>query len=112
MKELPFKGFIFPDGKIITPEVTLSHEGMAFNYIRDYGFMDKYKNSEHSSAQDFLVYELNAMQVRTGGEKILILLVENYKYFSSYIREYQQTDSTWKVLMLSSGRYSHKKDMQ
>ena len=102
MKELPSKGFIFPDGKVISTEISLSHEGMAFSYIRDYGFLEKFKSSNHSSAQDFLVFELNAMQVRTGGQKILILLMENYKYFSSYIEEYQNTDSNWKLSLLSA----------
>lgn len=102
MKELPLKGFILPNGRILKPETTLSHEGIAFNYIRDQGLFEKYRHSQYSSAQDFLVFELNAMQVRTGGEKILILLLENYKYFSSYIEEYQNIDTSWKVLLLPS----------
>jgi len=97
---LPFKGFIFPNGNIITPDYTLSHESMAFNYIRDNGFFEDYRNSQHSSAQDFLVFKLNAMQVRSGGDKILILLFKNQEYFTDFIYEYKNKDPDWKVLLL------------
>ena len=101
MKEtLPFKGFIFPNGNVITPDYTLSHESMASRYIRDNGLVEDYRNSTHSSAQDFLVFKLNAMQIRSGGAKVLILLFKNQDYFKDFIFEYKKQDPDWKVLLL------------
>ena len=100
MKELPFKGFILPNGKILSPKNTLSHESIAFNYFKEIGHYENYKNSNHSSAQDYLVYVLNAMQVRTGGKPVLVLLLKNHRHFSKYIAEYQSNNKNWKVLLL------------
>lgn len=103
MKELPMKGFILPNGKILEPTDTnsLSHETIAFRYIRDNGLFQHYRESVHSAAQDYLVYELNAMKIRSAGQKNLVLLVKNYKYFARYIDEYQNYDRGWDVQLLS-----------
>ena len=99
-EKLLSKGFIFPNGKTITPTHTLSHESMAFEYIRDNGLFEDYRNSKHASAQDFLVFRLNAMQIRSSGDKILILLFKNQKYFADLICKYKDSDPGWKVLLL------------
>lgn len=100
MKELPYKGFILPNGKILEPTDNLSHETIAFRYIQKSGLFQHYRNSVHSSAQDYLVYELNAMQIRASGKRILVLLVKNYKYFSRYIEEYESCNKGWKLQLL------------
>lgn len=65
------KGYILPDGEMLTKQYARYHEDMAIKYINEKCY-DRYVNDIISDPRDYMIMRVGALQVMSCGRPILL----------------------------------------
>lgn len=84
------KGYIIPDGTMLTKKYARFHEDMAQKFIEE-NYYTSYKNDFIKDYKDFMLMRIHALQVMSSGKPILLYcddLVNNVidKAIASYLK--------------------------
>ena len=70
------KGFILPDGTMLTKKYARFHEDMAKRFIEE-NYLTTFKNDIVSDYKDFMILRLQALQVLSCGKPIIVYSDDN-----------------------------------
>lgn len=89
------KGYILPNGIMLTKQYARFHEDMAERYISEYCY-EKYVNDVVSDKKDFMLMRLGALQVMSCGMPVLLFCEGNQnKIIQDAIESY--VSFGWKI---------------
>ena len=65
------KGFILPDGTMLTKSYARFHDDMAKRFVEE-NYFDEFKTDLITDPKDFMIFRLQALQVLSVGKPVLI----------------------------------------